>query len=257
MKVRIKFSKHGPLRFIGHLDVMRYFQKVFRRADIDVKFSTGFSPHPIMSFAMALSVGFESNGEYLDTELNTPMDMTDLKDALNKASTEEIRVESCGVLPEDAGNAMASVASASYYVRIRDGFIPEGGWDALLQAFMERDTIEVLKKTDKQEFIIDLKQSIYELRYVEKQEWKSLGNRIGTGDLTEEEIENSQVLYFMVNASSSGNIKPVLLMQEIYKQAGIQEIDPFMFLITRDDLYRNAGTDDDHGFVPLSACTVS
>ena len=48
MKVRIKFSKQGPVKFIGHLDVMRYFQKAMRRAAIDIKYSEGFSPHQIM-----------------------------------------------------------------------------------------------------------------------------------------------------------------------------------------------------------------
>ena len=51
MKLRIKFNKYGPVRFIGHLDVMRFFQKAIRRAGIDVAYSQGFSPHQIMSFA--------------------------------------------------------------------------------------------------------------------------------------------------------------------------------------------------------------
>ena len=59
MKVRVKFSKYGPVKFIGHLDVMRYFQKAIRRAEIDVAYSEGFSPHQKLSFAAPLSV---SNG---------------------------------------------------------------------------------------------------------------------------------------------------------------------------------------------------
>ena len=51
MKVRIKFSKEGSLKFIGHLDTMRYFQKALRRAKLPVAYSEGFSPHIIMSFA--------------------------------------------------------------------------------------------------------------------------------------------------------------------------------------------------------------
>ena len=57
MNIRIKFRKYGCLRFIGHLDVMRYFQKVIRRADINISYSEGFSPHMIMSFAAPLGVG--------------------------------------------------------------------------------------------------------------------------------------------------------------------------------------------------------
>ncbi|MFR6330952.1 MAG: TIGR03936 family radical SAM-associated protein [Eisenbergiella sp.] len=49
MKVRVKFAKYDNMRFIGHLDVMRFFQKALRRAGIDVAYSTGFSPHQIMS----------------------------------------------------------------------------------------------------------------------------------------------------------------------------------------------------------------
>ena len=56
MKLRIQFSKYGPLRFIGHLDVMRFFQKAIRRAEIDIAYSSGFSPHQIMSFASPLEM---------------------------------------------------------------------------------------------------------------------------------------------------------------------------------------------------------
>ena len=69
MKARIKFRKYGALRFIGHLDVMRFFQKVMRRADIPIAFTTGYSPHMIMSFANPLGIGLTSDGEYFDIEL--------------------------------------------------------------------------------------------------------------------------------------------------------------------------------------------
>lgn len=49
IKIRIKFRKYGVMRFIGHLDIMRYFQKAMRRAEIDICYSEGFSPHQIMS----------------------------------------------------------------------------------------------------------------------------------------------------------------------------------------------------------------
>ena len=70
MKIRIKFRKYGVMKFIGHLDIMRFFQKVMRRADIPIAFTGGFSPHMIMSFANPLGVGVTSDGEYFDIELN-------------------------------------------------------------------------------------------------------------------------------------------------------------------------------------------
>lgn len=69
MKIRIKFSKYGTMKYIGHLDMMRFFQKAIRRAGIDVRYSEGFSPHQIMSFAAPLGVGMESRGEYMDIEV--------------------------------------------------------------------------------------------------------------------------------------------------------------------------------------------
>ena len=63
MKARIKFRKFGAMKFIGHLDVMRFFQKVMRRADIPIAFTGGDSPHMIMSFANQLGVGVTIDGE--------------------------------------------------------------------------------------------------------------------------------------------------------------------------------------------------
>ena len=70
MKIRIKFRKWGVMKFIGHLDMMRYFQKAVRRAKIDIRYSEGYSPHQIMSFAAPLGVGITSDGEYFDIEGN-------------------------------------------------------------------------------------------------------------------------------------------------------------------------------------------
>ncbi|MBQ4372972.1 MAG: DUF2344 domain-containing protein, partial [Lachnospiraceae bacterium] len=69
MKVRIRFSKSDSLRYVGHLDLLRFFQKAMRRAEIPMRFSEGFHPHQIMSFASPLGVGVTSQGEYLDIEI--------------------------------------------------------------------------------------------------------------------------------------------------------------------------------------------
>ena len=73
LKIRIKFRKWGAMKFIGHLDMMRYFQKAVRRANIDICYSEGYSPHQIMSFAAPLGVGITSDGEYFDIEVNSSL----------------------------------------------------------------------------------------------------------------------------------------------------------------------------------------
>ena len=105
MFVRIKFSKTGAIRYIGHLDVMRYFQKCIRRAELDVAYTGGFSPHQIMTFASPLGVGLESYGEYMDVKFVTDIPCEEIQSRLNAVSVPEIRIldgdspsyEHCGV----------------------------------------------------------------------------------------------------------------------------------------------------------------
>ena len=106
MRVRIKFSKHGVVKFIGHLDIMRYFQKAIRRAGIDVSYTTGFSPHQVMSFAAPLGVGHYSNGEYLDIEVNSHDGRQDMIDRLNGAMVPGIVIKNIVALGDSAGNAI-------------------------------------------------------------------------------------------------------------------------------------------------------
>lgn len=77
MKARLRFNKMGSMMYIGHLDLMRYFQKLFRRCGLDVSYSKGFNPHQIMSFASPLGLGLTSIGEYLDLSLE-PLIIMDL-----------------------------------------------------------------------------------------------------------------------------------------------------------------------------------
>ena len=111
MKIRMKFSKQGPLKFIGHLDIMRYFQKVMRRADVDIRYSEGFSPHQIMSFASPLGVGILSNGEYVDIEVNSTKDSKTMIEQINRENAEGFCVLSYRKLDDSVKNAMSQVLS--------------------------------------------------------------------------------------------------------------------------------------------------
>ena len=94
LKVRIKFRKYGVMKFIGHLDVMRFFQKVMRRADIPIAFTSGYSPHMIMSFAQPLGLGVTSDAEYLDIELTRPISSEDAVSQMNAVMVEGIEIVS-------------------------------------------------------------------------------------------------------------------------------------------------------------------
>lgn len=149
MKVRVKFSKYGPVKFVGHLDIMHYFQKAVRRAGIDIAYSEGFSPHQIMSFASPLSVGHTSEGEYFDMEVRSFTDEEDMLKKLGQVMVEGIDVLQVRILDKGEGNAMASVAAAAYLVAFSDKLSLPANWDKELISFYQQTHIEVVKKTKK------------------------------------------------------------------------------------------------------------
>ena len=92
MKVRVRFAKRGIMKFIGHLDMVRYFQKAFRRAGIDMQYSQGFSPHQLISFASPLGVGLISEGEYMDIFIGEAMPGDVMLSKINKEMAEGVEV---------------------------------------------------------------------------------------------------------------------------------------------------------------------
>lgn len=91
-KKRILFSKTGRAQYISHLDLLRTFQRIFRRAGIELRHSEGFNPHPYLTFALPLSVAAESVCELLDTELLEDVPDDALASRLNAAAPEGIRI---------------------------------------------------------------------------------------------------------------------------------------------------------------------
>jgi radical SAM-linked protein len=109
--VRLRFSKRGKVRFVGHRDVARAFERAFRIVGLPLAFTQGFSPRPKVSFGLALTVGAESDAEYLDVELTDPIDLHDVPARLTAALPDGIEVT--GVAPlEDRAPALQEAVSA-------------------------------------------------------------------------------------------------------------------------------------------------
>ena len=175
MKARIKFRKFGVMKFIGHLDVMRFFQKAMRRAQIPIALSGGYSPHMIMSFAQPLGVGLTSDGEYMDVELKAPIASAEAVERLNKAMVEGVEVVSFREIPDEKkASGMTIVAAADYKVTLLESFrtsevtkdIPED-WKEKTAEFMNLSEIVVMKKTKRSEKEVDIKPMIYRMEACE------------------------------------------------------------------------------------------
>ena len=231
MKIRIKFAKEGTMKFIGHLDIMRYFQKVMRRADVDIRYSEGFSPHQIMSFAAPLGVGLESRGEYVDIEVLSTDSSKEMLRRINENMVEGMEALSYRALPDDAGNAMSLVAAADYEVRFRAGYETEDldAFFAGIPEFLKKEEILFLKKTKKGEKEINIRPQIYQM-----------------------EARPDHKIFLQIATGSAANLKPDAVLRAYAKSRG-ETLGEFALMVTRLEVYADKGNEEKHDFVTLES----
>ena len=210
MNIRVRFGKEGMMRYIGHLDVLRTFQKIFRRAGVPMVYSKGYSPHPVMSFALPLGLGLSSEGEYLDAAVEDGADPKAMLAALQAATAEELPVYALRVLPEKAENAMAAVGGAVWKATLPANMPLEGAKTAL-KAILAREAIILPKKTKTREIELDIRPMIHEAR-------------IEDGALT-----------MTIAAGSKANLAPDMVLDLIARELGA-EPESFVWQIRRMDL---------------------
>ena len=226
MKIRIKFAKTGSMKYIGHLDIMRFFQKAMRRSGMPIKYSEGFSPHQIMSFAAPLGIGLESCGEYMDITLRDDAPLITSAEGmrmLNTAMCPGMEILSFRRLPDDAKNAMSMVAAADYSVC----FSGEGTEDAEVwasrlaeaaEALGERKEILIEKENKKGETVVsDIKPYIYSLR------------------------TEGTTLFMHVSQGSEHNIRPEFVIKALLKEEKLLQYESLNYAITRHDLFSADG----------------
>lgn len=220
MKIRVKFKKWGCMKFIGHLDMMRYFQKAVRRADIDIRYSEGYSAHQIMSFAAPLGVGITSDGEYFDIDVNTTESTEKSIAALNAQMVDGVEVTGYVLLPDDAKTAMSLVAAADYVLSFKEGYespyIIEQWKEAINKHFFEEPSFVVMKKTKKSEREVDIKPLVYKLAVIENNEKPEFFMQVSTGSID--------------------NIKPEFVLHAIYEKCGL-DYNPLAIQIHRQEVY--------------------
>ena len=217
------------MKFIGHLDIMRYFQKAIRRAGIPIAFTSGYSPHMIMSFANPLGVGLTSDGEYFDIELTESIASKEAVRRLNEQMVDGMEIVSFVQIPDDKkSKGMSIVAGADYLSSVKNGSLPEDLAEKL-EAFYAQNEICVVKKTKKSEKEVDIRPMIYKL-----------------------ECRNGGI-YMRVAAGSVQNLKPELVTEAFVRYLGM-EADAVNF--THHRLETFAESEDADGktvLVPLDA----
>ena len=229
-KVRIKYAKMGVLKYIGHLDLMRFFQKAVKRADLDIAYSQGYSPHQLMSFAAPLALGVTSEGEYFDAQFNSLIPSDEFVRRFNEQMVDGIFVKDVILLPEGAKKAMSIVAASDYIITFRDNTDNELNANILsdisddacfdhkeailaqVPHLLEKETIEVFRKTKKSEKVEDIKKGIYKLSL--------------SGDK----------IYMYLATGSEYNLKPESVLEALCNEANVP-FNKFDFQIHRLETY--------------------
>ena len=120
MRIQIKFSKQGALRYTGHLDLHKLWERAARRAELPLAYSQGFHPQPKMSIAAALPLGFSSRCELLDMRLEQDIPLDGLANKLNGTMPDGIRVMDITQVDDRAPALQTQVVSAEYEVTSKE-----------------------------------------------------------------------------------------------------------------------------------------
>lgn len=211
MTVRVKFAKYGNMKFLSHLDVLRFFQKAVRRAGIDVTYSLGYHPHQIMSFAAPLGLGQTSEAEYFDMDLNSMNSEEEVRDLLGAEMPEGFKVLDVCLLPETPPqtrkeSVMALVSASDYLVLRKDEYLSELSNETILDKFKEfiaQDEIKVIKTTKAGDNEIDIRPLIYDIK-LQAEPTELSGKH-----------ENGLVIYMLLSAGQV-HIRPELVMKAFY-----------------------------------------
>ncbi len=168
-KVGLRFTKTGPLRFLGHLEVMKVVKRLVRRAGLPVKYSTGFHPMPKMSFSEPTPLGVESLDERVEiTLLGRPISVDEVASRLNAAAPEGMRFSP--LLNQGLKRRMGSdmMKKTEYIISFDDDSICRGidseRIDGYIKNFVSRDSLPVVIKKGDKERTVDIRKHVEDLR---------------------------------------------------------------------------------------------
>ena len=202
MEVRMSFQKTGMAKFISHLDTVRCITRAMKRANVPIWFTEGFNPHAFLTFAMPLSLGFESLCETVDFRLMEEVDLNELAKRLNSALPVDITVKEIYVYETSPND----IRWAEYKIIFNN---PDNLLLAQAEKVLSADEIMVLKKAKKGRNKVEKEVNI-------KEHIKSFGLSEENGKL---------ILNTVLSSGTSVNINPMLLIGALVKDTETDEQD--------------------------------
>ncbi len=255
MRMRLRFEKTGPVRFVGHLDFMRSFQKIIKLSGLPAVYTSGFNPHMILSFADPLGVGQESTAEYADVDFafRDPGELSvqerdRLKDLgldndalppappadellrlLNEAAPGGVRFTAAGRMGLIKNSkAMAQVRYASWIIALRDDLLTGADLSSLAERVMAQPEVVVRKVTKKAEKEVDIRPLLVSLQAAPPEAFPPFIEGDG--------YRGKRALLLTCATGSFENLKPAVLMEALCRLAG-EPFDPLQLRLVRTELY--------------------
>lgn len=201
--LRLLYTKSGYMKFLGHLELMKCFERTFRLHQWPLKFSEGFNPHPKMTFASPLSVGYESQYEVMEVELKNEWAISELK-KIN--FPEGIEIKEARYVSHKT-SLMGSVAYSEYLIKMEydDKPIFASNIRDLLDSFVGQDEINYEKKSKRGK-----------VRHINAKEQMLKCSHVFSDN---QEI----IIRATLQTSSQGNLKPELLARLFAQYLGNEE----------------------------------
>lgn len=207
MIIRAVFTKRNYLRYISHLDMVRLFHRTFNMAMIPVKYSEGFNPHPKFSIGNPLSLGVESEEEYLDLEMEGDMDVKEFIEKMNKSLPEDIRILRAISL-EKATSVSAMIEWSFYELKfLLNGQMELEELTNLLNKYLENEEILMKRMKKKGRSKIEVEINIRPL----------IGNLV----VKERDKDGFVVLNGLLKSGERGNLKPVDLIEVLERDLSL------------------------------------
>jgi radical SAM-linked protein len=143
MRIRLRYSKLGKVRFLGHRDLARVWERAWRKAQLPIVYTEGFSPRPKMHFGLALSTGYESLGEYLDVDVpdDGDVEVESLPARLTPALPEGVEVQAAAVIAPGTTSLQEAVTSCGWLLDVTGFDLPT--LRSAVAALLDAEVVEI------------------------------------------------------------------------------------------------------------------
>lgn len=209
-RYRLKFEKQGKMKFVGHLDLLKLFQRAIRRAKLPVYYSQGFNPHQETIFAMPLTLGMTTENDIIDIKLTEHIGIDVIMDDINIELPAGFKILEVRELKDIEKNCAKELIAADYSICAKIDILNLARAIHMINTYEECLIVKKSKKTTK---LVDIKDAIHEIR------------------LTENGV------FLKIATGSKRHIKPELVYEYICGVLG-EVYKPVEIKVTRTNMYR-------------------